>query len=376
MVQSTHAMKIIKIEPIVVKVNHRGNWVFVRIHTDAGITGLGEASHSGDDGLLQHVLKRANGELAGRDPFQIEAARNRLEKKRTGWVERTALSAVEQALWDIVGQSLKVPVHVLLGGAIRDRVRLYANINRHIENRNPEGFAEAAQMAVDEGFTAIKIAPFDELNNTDRIRSGSNAAWRSGVERIQAVRNAIGKEVEIAIDCHGRMEASEAISAAKAMEELNILWLEEPVPDRYPEELLKVSNRVSMATASGENLFGVEGFRDFLTQRAVDIIMPDVKHDGGIMETKLIAGAARLNQVLVAPHNPAGPVATAASAQVVSTLTNFLILEYAWGEVEWRANLLDPPENIVGGFLVLSDRPGLGHQLNDTVLNDVRIQHN
>lgn len=369
-------MKIIKIEPIVVKVNHRGNWVFVRIHTDAGITGLGEASHSGDDGLLQHVLKRANDELAGRDPFQIEAARNRLEKKRTGWVERTALSAVEQALWDIVGQSLKVPVHVLLGGAIRDRVRLYANINRHIENRNPEGFAEAAQMAVDEGFTAIKIAPFDELNNTDRIRSGSNAAWRSGVERIQAVRNAIGKEVEIAIDCHGRMEASEAISAAKAMEELNILWLEEPVPDRYPEELLKVSNRVSMATASGENLFGVEGFRDFLTQRAVDIIMPDVKHDGGIMETKLIAGAARLNQVLVAPHNPAGPVATAASAQVVSTLTNFLILEYAWGEVEWRANLLDPPENIVGGFLVLSDRPGLGHQLNDTVLNDVRIQHN
>jgi galactonate dehydratase len=361
-------MKIVDVKPISVKVNHRGDWIFVLVETDEGITGLGEASQSGDDGLVLAALKNTRQRLLGFDPLNIETVSRSLKTRRMGWMYQIALSAVEQALWDIMGQFLKVPVHTLLGGALRKKIRLYANINRHIQDRTHRGFAAAACRAVDEGFTAIKVAPFDELKHPDRILTGPNASWRAGVERVGVVREAIGDAIELIVDCHGRMEAWEAVMAAEALADFKLLWLEEPLPLQFPEAYRRMSTKVSMPIAAGEYLVGVEGFRPFLMNRLVDIIMPDVKYDGGLMETKLIAGAARMNQVLVAPHCPAGPVSTAASAQVASTISNFLILEYPWGEVKWRANLLDPPEIIENGHLVLSDSPGIGHCLNTEIL--------
>jgi galactonate dehydratase len=287
----------------------------------------------------------------------------------------TALSAIEQALWDILGQRLNAPIHVLLGGALRDRVRLYANINRHVIDRSPDGFARAAREAVRQGFTAIKLAPFDELRRTDHVRTGAEAAWQRGVERVEAVRAAIGERVELAVDCHGRMEASEAIQVAHALAHLDLLWYEEPVHHRATDALARVTRSVPMPTASAESVFALEGFRPFLTGPAVDVIMPDVKHAGGLLETKQIAAAARMRQVLVASHNPSGPVATVASGHVVSTLSNFLILEYAWGEVPWRAELLSPAEPVREGHLELSDAPGLGHRLNPDVLAEHRVTH-
>lgn len=357
-------MKITEIEPVVVHVNHRGDWVFVLVHTDAGVTGIGEASHGHSDALVLAVLAQFQEQLVGQDPRQIESIWHGLRRLNAGRVAATALSALEQALWDILGQHLGVPVHVLLGGAVRDRLRLYANINRHVIDRSPDGFARAARQAVDEGFTAIKLAPFDELRAPDHIRTGPKATWRSGVERVQAVRQAIGPEVELAVDCHGRMEASEAILVGQALADCNLFWYEEPVRHTAVDDLARVTQAVPMPTASAESVFALEGFRPFLERRVVDVIMPDVKHDGGLLETKQIAGAARMQQILVAPHNPAGPLSTAATAQVASTLSNFYILEYAWGEVDWRADLLDPPERIENGALVLSQKPGLGHRLN------------
>jgi galactonate dehydratase len=361
-------MKITKIEPVIVHINHRGDWVFVLLHTNDGLTGLGEASHSGDDALLVYLCGQLEKKLVGENPLRIEAIWNNLRKENGGRVYNTVLSGIEQALWDLMGKHLDVPIRTLFGGEVRDSLRLYANINRHITNRSAEGFVNAAVKAVEDGFTAIKIAPFDEVAGPSRSRTGSSATWRKGVERVKAVRSAIGRDIELAVDCHGRMDVSEAKAAAAELAECDLLWYEEPVSRSSVEGLRSITEDVPMATAACECLFSLEEFRPFLTRRIVDVIMPDVKHDGGLLETKHIARAARMNEALIAPHNPAGPVSTAAAAQVMSTVSNFSILEYAWGEVDWRADLIDPPERIKDGYLLLPDGPGLGHHLSEETL--------
>jgi galactonate dehydratase len=263
----------------------------------------------------------------------------------------------------------------LLGGALRDKLRLYANINRHVTDRSAAGFARAAEQAVSQGFSAVKLAPFDELRVPDHVRTGPRAAWLPGVERVRAVRASIGEDVELLVDCHGRMEASEALLVGRALADCNLYWCEEPVPDYAVNDLARLGAALPMPIATAESLFGLEEFRPFLERRVVDILMPDVKHDGGLAETRHIAEAARLSGLLIAPHNPAGPLATAATAQVARTLANFAILEYAWGEVPWRADLLDPPERIVDGYLQLPMGPGMGHRLNvDVVRQHLRNQ--
>ena len=213
-------------------------------------------------------------QLVGQPVSRIGAIWQRLARVDGGRISHTALSGIEQALWDVMGQYLEVPIHVFFGGALRDRLRLYANVNRHVTDRSPQGFARAAQQAVDEGFSAVKLAPFDELRECDHVRTGPNAAWRAGVARVEAVRAAIGDEIDLAVDCHGRMEPSEAIAVGRALEGCNLLWLEEAVPRRYLDELAHVSNNVPMPTASAEAIFSLEGFRPFLTRRLVDVLMP------------------------------------------------------------------------------------------------------
>lgn len=365
-------MKITSIEPLVLQVNRRGDWLHVVVHTDAGITGVGEASHSGNDALCVASLGVFAQRLAGQNPLEIARIRHSLRQSDGGRVWNTALSGLEQALWDILGQHLGVPVHRLFGGAVRDRLRLYANINRHVNDRTPEGFARAAAQAADQGFTAIKLAPFDEMRPPYRRATGPQADWQAGVARVRAVRRAIGEGVELAVDCHSRMEASVAKIVGQELADCHLFWYEEPVPDNQPEALAAVTAAVPMPTASAESVFGVEGFRPFLAQRVVDVIMPDVKHCGGLLELSEIAAAARMFQVQVAPHNPAGPLSTAATAQVASAWPNFYILEYAWGEVDWRADLLQPAERIEDGHLVLSQEPGLGHRLNPALVEKYR----
>jgi galactonate dehydratase len=361
-------MKITDVESIVVHVNRRGDWVFLQVHTDEGLIGLGEASHSLNDVLLLATVDVFKSRLIGKSPLSINAIYQDLARLQGGRIARTALSAVEQALWDIMGQYLDVPIHTLFGGAVRERIRLYANINRHVQDRTPQGFARAARQAVAEGFTAIKIAPFDEVRAPDHVRTGPNAAWRAGVARVEAVRAAIGDDVDLMVDCHGRMEPSEAILVGKILADYDLMWYEEPVPHIYPAQLAYVSQQIATPTASAESVFGLEGFRPFLNQRTVDVLMPDVKHCGGLAELRNIAHAARLNQLLVAPHNPSGPVATVATAHAVSLMPNFLILEYAWGEVDWRADLILPYEPVQDGYLAMSNTPGLGYRLNPEVI--------
>ena len=357
-------MKIAAISTQVVRVNHRGDWVHILVETDAGITGIGEASHSGNDALCIAVVEQFAQALAGEEPRLIGRIRRMLGKNDGGRVYNTALSGLEQALWDVLAQSLGAPLHVLFGGAVRDRLRLYANINRHVRDRSPEGFARAAKQAADDGFGAIKMAPFDEMRHPYRYRTGPKAEWREGVARVRAVRKAIGDGVELAVDCHGRMEPSEAVIVGNELADAKLFWYEEPVSHTRVEGLAAVRARVPQPIASAESVFGIESFRPFAADRCVDIIMPDVKHCGGIQELDVIAAAARMGQVLVAPHNPAGPLSTAATAQVAACWPNFYVLEYAWGEASWRPDLLSPPERIEEGELLLSQEPGVGHRLN------------
>lgn len=358
----------------ILPVNHRGAWVFVQVTTDGGLTGLGEASHSGDDLALAALVDRFSERLAGDDPRQINRALAKLARADAGRIYNTALSAVEQALCDVTAQALGVPLRDLFGGSLTDEpIPLYANINRGVTDRSPAGFASAASSAAEAGFTAVKLAPFDEVHGARRVRTGQRAAWRAGVARVVAVREAVGPDVQVAVDCHSRFDVSEAFQVANAMADLDLMWFEEGVDVARIDELQAITRAVPMPTASCETLFGADAFRPYLDQHVVDFIMPDVKHDGGLRQTWLIAESARGTNVGVSPHNPAGPVATVASAQVMSASSTTGLLEFPFGEVDWRADVLDPPEPVEGGTVVLNDQPGLGHRLNPDFMKDARV---
>ncbi len=361
-------MRITAIRFVGVKVNRRGDWIFLLVDTDEGLTGLGEASHSGSDAQLYGLIPDLESQLVGRDPNNINALRFFMKGQRMGRIGATAWSAVEQACQDIRGQALGQPICNMLGGPIRDRVRLYANINRHVEDRTPSEFARAAAAAAEEGFMAVKLAPFDEVAASDRIRSGQAAEWQKGLERVRAVRSAVGPTVEIAVDCHSRFDLKEALTVAQALEEMELFWFEEPIAVDRLQELSELSNRIRQPLATAESLFGLETFCRTLRANAADVIMPDVKHAGGIQETWQIGHLAESFNVAFAPHNPSGPVATAASVHIAACVQAFTILEYAWGEVDWRPALLHPPEEIQDGHIRVSNTPGLGHSLNPELL--------
>ena len=347
-----------------VQVNLRGDWIFVVLTTEEGLTGIGEASHSGNDRLVCTIVANLADSLMGRDPTNIARLRQAMTGQRLGRVGTTAWSAIEQAAQDVRAQASGMSLAQSLGGKVRDRIRLYANINRHVEDRSPASFAKAASAAVAEGFGAIKLAPFDEVKAPDRRQHGAAAAWHPGVARVRAVREAVGSDVEVAVDCHSRFARSESIRVAAELEPLDIFWFEEPLPVSNLQGLREVRTGIRQSLATAESLFGADAFRRLLEAGAADVIMPDVKHAGGDHETLLVGELAAMHGVEFAPHNPSGPVAGMHSGHVCAAAGSFRILEFAWGEVPWRAELLDPPEQIEDGFLIVSDRPGLGHTLN------------
>ena len=354
------ALKIKTIETEVVEVNHRGNWLFVKLHADDNTTGVGEASHGRDDGRVQHVIDTLKPALIGWNPFQLEAFRQRFYRDTESHTYHTALSGIEQAMCDLIGKALDVPSYQLLGGKCRGKIRLYANINRATVDRSPSGFASNAERAVAEGFTAIKCAPFDDVS-TSNISSGSlTRAICTGIDRIRTIRTAIGDDIDLMVDCHSRFNPGILIQVAKELEDLHLFWIEDAVPLDNLDAFAHISRSIGIPIATGERLRTPEAFDRLLRHAEVDYILPDVKHVGGISGLKKIATLAAARNVMVTPHNPSGPVATAASVQCMASVPNFAILEYAWGEVEWRASLVSPPEKIVNGFIEVPDEPGLG----------------
>jgi galactonate dehydratase len=351
-----------------VAVTRRGGWSFVRVETDEGVTGLGEASQGGNEGAIAQIVREQLApRLVGSDPRDVQLVLQRgraLGRERTG---ATALSAVEQALWDITGQAYGQPIWRLLGGKVRPRLWIYANINRSTWDRSPEGFAANARRAVGRGFRAVKLAAFDDvpahLDSPEAF-----ATIQLGVDRVFAVREAVGPDVQVLLDLHCHLNAAWAIRVAKQLEPVRLFWFEDPIPRSDVEGWVRVHRSIEQPVAGGETFFGLEPFWELFTRSAIDVAMPDVKHCGGIGALRHIAALAEPAHVQIAPHNPSGPVALAATAHAAVTMPNFTILEYAFGEVDWREQLVEPAESIVDGFYTPPDTPGLGVRLNEAVL--------
>ncbi len=372
-------MKITQLTVHAVEASPRGNWFFVQLHTDAGISGLGEASQSGNDALVLSALAQMEGRLVGCDPTQPEVLWDRMVHSGgifsgdAGRVGATAISAIDQALWDIAGKALDVPVWRLLGGKRRDAVRVYANLNRGTRDRSPQGFADAAARAVDAGFSAVKATPFDEVRWRTMDRPGVERDADKGVERLEFTRRAVGNEVELLVECHQRFDLALAMKVAEKTLPLNLYWFEEPVPREQVEAMRHITLHSGHTMAGGEALFGREQFWDYIEGQAVHVLMPDVKHAGGITECRRIAALAEVKQMPVAPHSPAGPVSTMAGVHLAATIANFTVLEYAFGEVPWREELIRPAECLQDGYITVPDAPGLGIELDEAVLASHRL---
>lgn len=362
------AVTVTGLETFAVKVNRRGNWVLFRLNTSAGISGAGDASHGGQDDRVIALARRWAEALRGRSVFDIEWLRQMAagEVEQTGRPAAVALGGLEQCLWDIQGKLLGVPVYRLFGGLLERRIRTYANINRSTEPRTPAGFAAMAERAVQAGFDAVKLAPFDGMPSMSAPAAEIDQAIEVAVEAIRAVRQAIGPERDLLVDVHSHLNLERGLALARRLEPLRLFWLEEVCPSL--EDLAAVNRAAPMPTAGGESVFGVKGFYRYITAGAADIVMPDIKYCGGMLELKKIAAMAEGAGLRVSPHGPASPVGGVAAAHVCATLPNFLILEHSFGEVAWRAEVIEPPEWIERGVLTVPDRPGLGLELNERTL--------
>ena len=354
-------MKITDVKTFVVDC-FRTNWVFVKVYTDEGIDGVGEGTLEYKEKALVGAVEHLKSSLLGKDPRRIERLSHDLYRDaywRGGAVLMSALSAVETALWDILGKSLGVPVYQLLGGKANDDCRIYVN-GWFAGAREPEEFAEKAAAAVKKGVTAMKWDPFGK--SYLRI---SNRELDKALKCIAAVREAVGEEVDLLIEGHGRFDVPTGIMIAREIEPFRPMFFEEPVPPDNLEALKAVREKSPVAIAAGERLYTRYGYNELFRLRAADYIQPDVSHAGGIMELKKIAAAAEANYIPFAPHNPSGPVANAATLQLAACCPNFCILEIMYSDVKYRKDITDEQLVFANGKIRIGDRPGLGIELNE-----------
>jgi galactonate dehydratase len=370
-------LRVTGVELVPVRATSRTVWLFVRLTTDAGLVGLGEASDAfgfantttDDAARMRRELQRFFELIDGRSPLEIESYRQRGEAMaRQGLVPATAFSAIEQALWDLAGKALDVPTYVLLGGKVRNGLPVYANINRATNPRTPDGFAAAAKRATADGFKTIKAAPFDGFPPAGSPADQVARFIDVGIDAVRAMRAAVGPSVGIMIDCHSFFGVDQAVAVAERLGPYNLTWYEEPVAPERVDDTVAIKRRIKQPMAGGEVLFGLSGFGPLVRRHAVDTIMPDVKHCGGLLELTRIAAMAAEEGILVAPHNPSGPISTAASVQVCAGMKNVNYLELQYGEVGWRSDVVSPVERFVDGTIEIPDRPGFGISLNDDVI--------
>ncbi len=363
-------MRIENVEFHTVRVSPLVDWTFVQVLTDDGLSGLGELNPSVRRGGRLPLARKMADSLVGRDPRRIRQIVDGFRPAELDAAGVRVLSGLEQALWDLLGKSLQAPVHALLGGACRREVRVYANINRATRpDRSPEAFARNAAAAVRDGHDAVKLAPFDGL---PPAVDGVGPAG-AGIDCLRAVRDTIGPGVDLLVDCHSRFTAKGALETAEALGGLDLFWFEEPLPQDDYDGYERVKAGCGMPVAGGESRALCRGWWEVLHRRALDVAMPDVTIVGGLSELHQVAAMAASRGIPTAPHGPFGPVAAAAAVQAMAAHPEFLILEYAWGEAPWRAQLIQPPERIAGGRLAVSGAPGLGVELDMRVVDEHRL---
>ncbi|MDP6503020.1 MAG: mandelate racemase/muconate lactonizing enzyme family protein [Planctomycetota bacterium] len=355
------------------------DWNYVRIDTDDGIMGIGEA-HPGE-GVNDAIVKRLKPLLIGKDPIQVEPLYNHMLQgtmgQSSGGTMLGAIGGVETAVWDIAGKATGVPVYRLLGGKYRDRIRLYADVGRG-RNRTdtPEAWAERAEEGVADGYQAIKFDidhSADELAH-DPVSRGLSLAELDKMESlVAAVRKAVGTGVDVCIDCHGIYNVRDAILLAKRLEPFNLMFLEDPVPPENIDAMAKVTASTSIPICTGEWVHRRDGFRPLIQQQACDMLHVDVSATGGMLEAKKIADLADLYYMPFAAHNITSPLGMVASAHVCAAVRNLHSMElpYHADQVPWRWDLVQTDQPLIqNGMFILPDRPGLGVELVEGVARE------
>ena len=357
-------MKITKIDTHLISLGHR-NIPFVKVHTDEGIYGIGEAYSCGPDKATVEIIRYFEEWLMGRDPREIEGLWQLMyagSRFPGGSVVNAAISGIEHALWDIAGKAAGVPVYRLLGGKCRNKIRVYQNPG----GSSPEEMADNAVAIIEKyGYTAIKIGPMPP----GYYEKPWNQVVREAVARVEAVRKVVGDDIDIGLDPHATIfEPSRALELCQALKPYNPFFIEEPLrPENY-DALAKLSQHVDVTLATGEMLYTRYEFRELLKLQAVEIIQPDICLTGGILEMKKIAAMAEAHYVSVAPHNPCGPVANAVNTHFAASTQNFLILEYKADDDPVRSDIVDAPMKLVDGYVEIPETPGLGIDLNEEAM--------
>jgi L-alanine-DL-glutamate epimerase-like enolase superfamily enzyme len=364
-------MKITDIRTAVIAANFP--WNLIRVYTDSGLVGLGEAYWGPG---VTDVVEKLKPRLVGEDPMEVDRLWTRMMRLMSGagsiaGTTVAAISGIEIALLDLVGKHLKTPVYQLLGGKFRNRIRIYAD--SHAESlRDIDTWQERALQVRERGFDAIKfdldtIAPELQLDSYNRTLT--NRAIRRMVEIVRAVREVLGPDVELALDCHWSYNVTDAIRLAQALEPFSLLWLEDPTPPENAEAMAQVCAATSTPICTGENLYTRHGFRPLIEKGGCHIIQPDIPRCGGLLESKRIADLADIYYIPFAAHNVSSPVGTVASAHVCAAICTFLVLEFHSQDIPWWDAVVAREQDplIKNGYLTLSDQPGLGVELNDEV---------
>jgi galactonate dehydratase len=361
-------MKITGVSTIVVDAGLR-NWVFVRVETDQpGLLGWGEASLEWKTRAVVGAVEDLAPLLVGEDPRRTEhlwQVMYRQQFFKGGIVTMSAISGIDQALHDITAKDLGVPLYALLGGAVRDHVRMYDHLgggdsDAVYNEASAESFAQRARESVAAGFDAIKVLAVPRSMALERGRAIDDA-----VALMAAVREAVGPGVDVMIDLHGRTTPAMAIQYGLALAPYRPWFLEEPVAPGNVDALAEVARAVPIPIATGERLVTRYEFRDLMEKRACAVIQPDVCHAGGITEVRKIAAMADTYMMGVAPHNPLGPLATMVNLHLAMATPNHLIQEQMRSDVPWRAEVIDGPLEIVGGRATPLDRPGIGVDIDE-----------
>ena len=340
----------------------RTNWTFIKVETDEGLYGWGEASLGTRENALEGCVQDMKRLVVGRDPGDIEKLWFEVYRDsywKGGPVMMSALSGIEIACWDILGKRLNVPVSTLLGGRMRDRVKMYANA-WFTGAREPEDFAAAAKKTAAMGIKALKWDPFGKAHMTLSLEEMDKA-----VRIVGAVRDAVGPFVDLLIECHGRFNHFTAVEISRQLAPFKPMFLEEPtVPDNL-DSLKWVRDHSMVPIAAGERFYGKYHFWDVLHKEAIDIAQPDIFHTGGILESKKIAAMCEANHVPVSFHNPSGPVSNAAILQLAACTPNFLIHEIMITDGSFRQAITNEEVVFEDGYILIPQKPGLGIEINE-----------
>lgn len=354
-------MKVTQIKTFICHA-YRTNWVFVKVITDSGLYGVGEATLEYREPTVVQAIKELERYLVGKDPHNIEAFWHDAYRDaywRGGVVLMSALAGVEMALWDIKGKALGVPVYQLLGGKVRDSIKCYANA-WFAGAKKPEEFAQKAKIAVKNGFSGLKWDPFGkEYLNIDPKH------LNEALDCIAAVQDAVGDQVHLIIEGHGRFNVPTAVRIGNALEKFGILWFEEPIPPDDKKGIAWVRSKIATPVSGGERLYSRFEYADYLRMECADFWQPDVSHAGGIMEVRKIAAMAESHYIPVCPHNPSGPVANAATLQLAACIPNFYLLETMANDIPWRADVSTEKVKFENSEMFIPDLPGLGIDINE-----------